>query len=144
MCLQYIYPKTHRGFEIAQEPIKVYKVMLRNPNETEPYYEFPIMDGGASVGDTVKAKVEAEPHTEPHWCNPDYLMATIEGEGVHAFTTLARARRSSFNCDVITEWEIPAGTKYWEDTFCSEIAATEMKFLGVVEPSKYARAYLNY
>lgn len=148
MCLL----TTNRG-KTAKKPIKVYKLMVKERqfetlsnvaydkatfNKFE--YHFPFMGGGANIGDTVKAARDKKP------CIIDFVyhygkrveLYEIGPEGVHAYTTLEAAIDNStiFNVPIITEWEIPIGAKYWygdAPNRKNEIAATEMKFIGIIK-----------
>ena len=127
MCL---YVKSAKeGKKEAKKPIAVYKVMVKAGN----CYASPYMGTKCNVGDTLKGK-EKEYY---------FSLNAVNELGVHAYKNLTRARASliPFGNSVnsgeyfITKWEIPKGAYYWEGTGESilEIAATEMKFIEVIE-----------
>lgn len=140
MCLVTKNPQP----KVAKEPIRVYKVMLKHVGETikiegEYDFYFPCQRGGANIGDTVKATSNKKPDFCPSFNTTtaeEGIVYLIEGQGVHAYSTLEDARNSHLVYEVITEWEIPAGAKYWRNLRKNEIAATEMKFLRVVETTE--------
>ena len=110
---------------VAEKPIKVYKLL----NRKEPDAYQCICQGDiVKIGETVKASKSN--HQRLLWYGSGYL---VEGEGVHAYVTKKDAQNTEFYYEVITEWEIPAGAKYWLGNWHSkgEIAATEMKFIKV-------------
>ena len=113
---------------VAEKPIKVYK-LLYNSREVPNVYLFICQGGIVKIGQTVKA---SKSNYQKLLCSDDggYI---IEGEGVHGYITKKDALNTYFNYDVITEWEIPVGAKYWVGNKNSkgEIAATEMKFIKV-------------
>lgn len=142
MCLTTTEPA-----KIAEKPIIVYKILLILPLGDE-IYRTPCMGNSVTINDTLKASVVTEPSYDVGIYGA--LVYTIEGEGVHAYTSIEKAKieRQAF-CLVamrynyiVTEWEIPAGAKFWEGTDrCEgEIAATEMKFIKVCENYKYSLA----
>ena len=122
MCLY-----TTKPAKIAEKPIIVYKILLLK-NIILSIYCPPCQGNLVMINDTLKASVDTEP-----WSNTS--LCIIEGEGVHAYTSIEKAKRSLYDFDAITKWEIPAGAKYWEGTGITEgeIAATEMKFIEVCE-----------
>lgn len=124
---------TYNKGKIAEKPIKVYKIMRLDKERKDYDYFFPIQrEKGANIGDTVKASVDNEPKTEGILETQYYV---IHGEGVHAYVTYGDALKSWVYCyicgAILTEWEIPAGAKYWDGDYYNEgeIAATEMKFI---------------
>ena len=127
MCL---YTSTIRP-QIAKKPIKVYKVLLRE--DKDRYLSICGHARNLKVGDIVKAKEENDLDLVTFGAQQGEYM--VKGEGVHAFVTLYAAKYGIYSYDVISEWEIPAGAKYWlGDRFSKdEIAATEMKFIKVCE-----------
>ena len=116
--------------QIAKKPIKVYKVLLKAGKDR--YCSACGRARSLKVGDIVKAKE-----------NNDLNLVTfgaaqgaykVKGQGVHAYVTLYAAQNGRYVYDVISEWEIPAGAKYWlgDNRFSkNEIAATEMKFIKI-------------
>ena len=114
---------------VAEKPIKVYKLLNRDLNCPNVYH-FICQGGVVNIGETVKASKSN--YQKLLWCYGGYA---VEGEGVHGYVTKMDALSTEFYYDVITEWEIPAGAKYWLGNDCSEgeIAATEMKFIKVCE-----------
>ena len=116
---------TSKPAKIAEKPIIVYKVLLLL---SPKIYRTPYQATVVMIDDTLRASVD----TEPYEIYGDY---EIKGEGVHAYTSKECAKETYLPYNVITEWEIPAGAKYWEGTGgCEgEIAATEMKFIKVCE-----------
>ena len=129
MCLVVTSKMGSDAHNIAQHPIKVYKIMKKYND----CYFFPIRPGSVAIGKTVYAKTKSEPFRK-HIYDPRLVKIYVEGEGVHAYVSLPAARNSWFGGNVITEWEIPKGTKYWVGDFRGEIAATQMKFIREVEP----------
>ena len=116
---------------VAEKPIKVYKLLNKNKdiNWTDVYY-FICQNGTVNIGETVKAS--KSDYQRLSWYYSGYA---IEGEGIHGYVTEKDALNTDFCYDVITEWEIPTGAKYWLGNLCSkgEIAATEMKFIKVCD-----------
>lgn len=115
---------------VAEKPIKVYKLLNRDYTDINKpdVYRFICQDGAVTIGETVKARKSN--YQGLSFCYAGY---TIEGEGVHGYRTKKDTLNTEFYYEVITEWEIPAGAKYWLGNLCSkgEIAATEMKFIKV-------------
>jgi hypothetical protein len=116
--------------QIAKKPIKVYKMLIRNIKD-----RYDSVCGYANhlkVGDIVKAKGKNDLNLVIFGAaQGEYMVAD---EGVHAYVTLDAAKNGAYFYDVISEWEIPAGTKYWlgDNRFSeNEIAATEMKFIKI-------------
>lgn len=133
MCLQI----NRNSVRVAEKPITVYKILCKNNDE----YVTPYTHAICKVGETLKAKTKAGPYTKE-----------ITHEGVHGYKSLFAARHSNL-CHAnlmikgsfyITEWEIPKDTEYWEGVHSSslEIAATEMKFVKVIEESKAQNDFL--
>ena len=122
MCLLVDNPNPN----VAKKPIKVYKLLIK-AKKTDTY-RFICQNGRVKFGETVKA---SKSNYQRLLCDDNGYL--IEGEGVHAYVTKKDALNSHFLYDVITEWEIPAGAKYWLGNQPSkgEIAATEMKFIKV-------------
>lgn len=131
MCLQ--INDIREDARVAEKPITVYKILRRDENTFfTPYTYFACV-----IGDTLSAS------TKEHDLSYGADHGIISSEGVHAYRTLLGARCSTLPyCEFtasskfyITEWEIPKGTTYWlgveRSILC--IAATEMKFVGVVE-----------
>ena len=110
--------------KIAKTSIKVWKLLIKTDNGFKtPYQDFVV-----NIGDTIKAKepnvfIESAPYINTVFC--------IDKQGVHAYKTQRKAKRSKLPNEIITEWQIPAGAKYWVGSEYSkgEIAATEMKFI---------------
>ena len=116
---------------VAEKPIKVYKLLLNDKIRNQPdVYRFVCQGGVVNIGETVKASKSN--YQRLSWYGGAYV---IKGEGVHGYITKKDALNTGFYYDVITEWEIPVGTKYWIGAGYSkgEIAATEMKFIKVCE-----------
>lgn len=140
MCLL-----TTERVKMATEPFTVYKLMYPcfenecfDSEGKKISFKFPCQSGGVNVGDTVKAKTTREPLTLEYRAR---IFYKIEGQGVHAYFTKEHAEASWLLKEinrllVVTEWEVPAGAQYWEDTFSCDgsMAATEMKFIKVCEP----------
>ena len=135
MCLIVECAPDMEPHKIAKEPIKVYKLMITNKDKTKEVpqeYRSLCAYGAANVGDTVRALSNEYPRSH---CDSSYKKTYVIGpEGVHGYLTEEAARARIYMADVITEWEIPAGAKYWEGTggWEGEIAATEMKFIRVI------------
>lgn len=127
MCLLVKSVKADK--KMAKKPITVYKVMVKAGNR----YASPYMGTKCNVGDTLKGKEEQF----------FYGFREVNELGVHAYKNLTRARASliPFGNFVnsgeyfVTKWEIPKGAYYWKGVGESilEIAATEMKFIEVIE-----------
>lgn len=103
----------------ATEPIQVWKILIKTDNG----FATPYQRVAVKVGESLKALI---PYTI------DYRIAA---EGVHAYKTKHAATVDKVFNEIITEWEIPAGAKYWLGNWRSkgEIAATEMKFVKICE-----------
>lgn len=116
---------------VAEKPIKVYKLLLHDKIRNQPdVYRFVCQGGVVNIGETVKASKSN--YQRLSWYGGAYA---IEGEGVHGYIAKKDALNTGFYYDIITEWEIPVGAKYWVGNTHSkgEIAATEMKFIKVCE-----------
>lgn len=103
MCLT-----TTKPAKIAEKPIIVYKVLLL-PWPDDKLYRTPCQGTVVMIDDTLRASVD----TKPYEIDGVY---EIKGEGVHAYTSKEFAKETYLAYNVITEWEIPAGAKYWEGT----------------------------
>ena len=117
--------------QIAKKPIKVYKVLMSTTREGI-YSSVCGYARNLKVGDIVKAKDETD--LDLVTFGTQRGMYKVNSEGVHAFVTLKAAKNGTYVYDVISEWEIPAGAKYWLGDNCfskNEIAATEMKFVKI-------------
>lgn len=105
---------------IAKEDIKVYKVVhKRGKKYYTPSIYGPLTSTPAS--DNIKAYLHCQAH-----------MYAVEDQGVHAFTSLRRARKyaeTSLDFRIITG-VIPAGTRYWKGDWHSQkqVAAKYIKF----------------
>lgn len=134
MCLYTSTIQPH----IAKKPIKVYKLLISENKD-----EYSSACGHArnlKVGDIVYAKEGNDLNLVTFGDAQGEYM--VKGEGVHAYVTLDAAKNGRFTYDVISEWEIPAGAKYWlgDNRFSeNEIAATEMKFVNVCYEKKILR-----
>ena len=116
---------------IATEPIRVWKrltifkkgdkIILRTP------YQYCVV----KVGDSLKA-LDNNAKVQEVITLGRYAISV---QGVHGYITKSTSKSMKHSNEVITEWEIPAGAKYWIGTGYSknEIAATEMKFIKVCE-----------
>jgi len=115
---------------VAEKPIKVYKLLDRDIKEPD-VYQCICQGNTIKIGQTIKASKSN--YQKLSRCQPKGYI--IEGEGVHGYITKKDALNTRFYYDVITEWEIPAGAKYWTGNKESEgeIAATEMKFIKVCD-----------
>lgn len=115
---------------VAEKPIKVYK-LLYNSRIVPDTYLFICHFGTVEIGQTIKAS-KSNYQKLSRSSAKEYI---VEGEGIHGYITKKDALNTSFYYDVITEWEIPTGAKFWIGNKNSkgEIAATEMKFLKVCD-----------
>lgn len=119
---------TTRAAKIAEKPIRVYKCLI----DKVDFYKTPVRNVIVRIGDTLYARRNEEPEYK------DGILE-IEGEGVHAFISPDYIKYSLLYDEVVSVWEIPAGTIYWEGDTCGcvgEIAATEMKFIRVIKRKK--------
>lgn len=131
MCL---YTSTIQP-QIVKKPIKVYKVLIIENKDR--YSSACGRARNLKVGDIVKAKEENDLDLVTFGAAQGEYM--VKGEGVHAYINLYAAKNGRYVYDVISEWEIPAGAKYWlgDKRFSkNEIAATEMKFIKVCEEKR--------
>lgn len=120
---------------IAEKPIRVWKILTKLSEDT---YLTPIQLVEVKVGDTLHARNPDKPIMS-YYKIPfgiiDTTPVVIDSQGVHAFQDKEFVVSGSFTDpnEVITEWEIPKGCKYWLQsdvaTPSREIAATEMKFI---------------
>ena len=116
---------------VAGKSITVYKFLLKKDNN----YLTPYMKSKVKIGETLKASEDKAP----------VFFNEISGQGVHAYKTLAAAKLEKITWTggignaCIAEWEIPAGTTYWEGIRGSqfEIAAKEMKFVREIEAEDF-------
>lgn len=119
MCLRKknLYPKK------SAKPIKVYKIL----DKTKKGWVTPYQRAKVNLGDVIKARVPYSKGLLPE--------RNVDGEGVHAFTTIEAAlRKPPFcfydydcfsECYAIFEAIIPSETPYWEG-LDDDIASTEM------------------
>ena len=112
---------------IAIEPMRIWKRLIKTDNG----FKTPYQDIEVKVGESLK---ELFPNKE---VSKSILFKkyVIDAQGVHGYVTRSTAKFFKDSNEVITEWEIPAGAKYWLGIGSSsgEIAATEMKFIKVCE-----------
>lgn len=125
--------------KIAKTTITVYKILRKEDEE----YKTPFVKVNCKIGETLKSASFSECILSGQ--NPQWSEA-VSFEGAHAFKSLFAARhceipydyKTEYTSFYITEWEIPKGAIYWEGVrlSCLEIAATEMKFIKVIEQCK--------
>lgn len=111
----------------ATEPIRVWKRLIKTDNG----FETPFRHIEAKVNETLKGLFPDKELRE----SIHIRKYVADEQGVHAYITQNDAEINKWPPEIITEWEIPAGAKYWIGTGYSgaEIAATEMKFIKVCE-----------
>ena len=127
MCL---YTDNHRP-KVAKKPIKVWKRLI----ETDNGFETPFRHVEIKVGESLKG-LNPNAEAQENIFAPDFFSEYIvDIQAVHAYKTKYDAEFWKEYGEIITEWEIPAGAKYWVGSEYSkgEIAATEMKFINVCE-----------
>jgi hypothetical protein len=128
MCLFTDNPRP----KVAKKPIRVWKRLKIFKKEDEIIYKTPYQYVVVKVGDSLKA---LDNNTEVQEVDPmgRYLIGE---KGVHGYITMSSAKfMKPFN-EIITEWIIPIGAKYWIGKgwlSTGEIAATEMKFIKVCD-----------
>ena len=126
MCLTTSNPVT----QLAEKPIQVWKRLIKTDNGFKTPYQYVAV----KVNESLKALYpDAKVRGNPYF--PEHI---VDIQGVHAYITQDKAEINKCSNEVITEWEIPAGAKYWIGDECSlgEIAATEMKFIKVCKEKK--------
>jgi hypothetical protein len=138
MCLLTHNPEC----KIAEEPIKVWKLLEKEKEKLVT----PMMRQSVKIGETVYAKNPDKPlHKRVAYTFLDSRLKEdiyyeIDEQGVHAYRqkewaedNLVGYRRAFRTNLIITEWEIPKGTKYWVGDYLSpdHIVATEMKFVKI-------------
>ena len=143
MCL-YVKNNVIEDLKVADKPIRVYKIMIKDNKNEETHYLTPFTRTPCEIGCLLNA-------SKPHLPIKDYIETvpcSIEGEGVHAYlyknlAVLEGRKLLSPNKLSIGEWEIPAGAKFWLGARSSEgeIASTEMKFIKVIE--NYTSSKIN-
>ena len=119
---------------IAEKPIRVWKILIKLSEDT---YRTPIQLVKVKVGDTLHARNSDKPIMNYYKTPFGKINVTpvIDSQGVHAFQDKEFVISVSFASpnEVITEWEIPKGCKYWLEndvaTPSRKIAASEMKFI---------------
>ena len=118
---------------IATEPIRVWKRLLPTGavKANEIIYMTPYQHIWVRVDETLKGLFPNEEVRE----SINLKKYIVSAQGVHAYISRNDAEINKCSYEIITEWEIPAGAKYWIGTGYSgdEIAATEMKFIKVCE-----------
>lgn len=133
-------------YHVAEKPMTVYKILRKDDDK----YKTPFQGIVCEIGTSIRARrkfdnidIDTDDIGRDH---------EVNGEGVHAYKSLFAARHSDLPYSYtfankyfyITEWEIPKGAKYWEgiENSCLEIAATEMKFIDIIEQCKPQEDYL--
>ena len=112
---------------IAIEPMRIWKRLIKTDNGFEtPYQDIEIKVGDILLGLNPNKKVLE---------GINFKKCIVDIQAVHAYKTKYDAEFWKEYGEIITEWEIPAGAKYWVGNKYSkgEIAATEMKFIKVCE-----------
>ena len=118
---------------VAEKPIRVWKLLMPFGSKyITPYQEITV-----NIGDTIRA---ANPDA-PIQMSTLFENYTLGKQGVHAYTSKKHAKKICNCYDVVTEWEIPAGTKYWvgADISEGEIAATEMTFIKICHKNRFLK-----
>ena len=122
--------------KIAKTPIRVWKNLrkFQSAINGSSIYRTPHMDTPVKIGEILQASLTEE---LMQYQTPESTMFIVDIQGVHAFISRKSAilEEIFLSHGIVTEWEIPAGAKYWIGNGCSknEIAATEMKFIKVCE-----------
>ena len=118
---------------IAEKPIRVWKILIKF---SKGIYCTPHQFVEVKVGDTLYARNPDKSVVKYYETSFGKIsVSIIDSQGVHAFQDKEYAKSVTFffENEVVTEWEIPKGCKYWLETgiepFSHEIAATEMKFI---------------
>ena len=127
MCL---YTDNHRP-KVAKKPIKVWKRLI----ETDNGFETPFRHVEIKVGESLKG-LNPNAEAQENIFAPDFFSEYIvDIQAVHAYNNNLTANIEREYGEVVTEWEIPAGAKYWlgDDSSYDEVAATEMKFIKVCD-----------
>lgn len=123
MCLFTDNPKPN----IAKKPIRVRKRLIKTDNGFKtPYTDIEVKIGEKLKGLNPNAKVKEDSFSEEY---------TVDIQAVHAYTTKIASIIEKLFDEVITEWEVPVGAKYWlgNNHSYDEIAATEMKFIKICD-----------
>lgn len=127
MCLFTDNPKPYT----AKKPIRVWKRLIKTDNTFRTIFKTPYTGIKVKIGNSLKgsnpnAEVKEDNFSEEY---------TVGIQAVHAYTTKISAIIGKQFGEVITEWIIPVGAKYWLGYGCSyeEIAATEMKFIKICD-----------
>ena len=110
--------------------VKIVKINKKRNNEIE-YYRTPYKHIWVKTDDSLKA-LDNNAKVQELISLGCYAITV---QGVHGYVTMSSAKFKKQSNEVVTEWEIPAGAKFWIGTGYSkgEIAATEMKFIKVCE-----------
>ena len=120
---------------IAEKPIRVWKILVKL---SEGIYCTPHQFVEVKVGDTLYARNPDKPVVKYYETSFGKISVSVIGsQGVHAYQKKEHAESLPLGVDkVITEWEIPKGSKYWleellgnEGIYSGQIAAFEMKFI---------------
>ena len=116
---------------IAIVPIRVWKRLNIIEIKDKITYRTPYQDIEIKVGDILLGLNPNKKVLE----GINFKKCIVDIQAVHAYKTKYDAEFWKEYGEIITEWEIPAGAKYWVGSEYSkgEIAATEMKFINVCE-----------
>lgn len=116
---------------IAIVPIRVWKRLNIIKIKDKITYRTPYQDIEVKVGDILLGLNPNKKVIE----STNFNNCMVDIQAVHAYKTKYVAAFWKEYGEIITEWEIPAGAKYWVGSGYSngEIAATEMKFINVCE-----------
>ena len=116
---------------IAIVPIRVWKRLNIIEIKDKITYRTPYQDIEIKVGDILLGLNPNKKVLE----GINFKKCIVDIQAVHAYKTKYDAEFWKEYGEIITEWEIPAGAKYWVGNKYSkgEIAATEMKFIKVCE-----------
>lgn len=125
MCLFTNNPRP----KVAKTPIRIWKRLIKTDNG----FKTPYTDIEVKVGDSLKGSnpnAEVQEYFFSSEFSPQYM---VDIQAVHAYNNKLLAKTKKQFGEVITEWRIPVGAKYWLGNYPSfdEVAATEMKFIKV-------------
>lgn len=131
----------------AKKPITVYKILRKPyyPYIDDTLYYTPYWNISCKIGDTLEGShIGTKIFFRSVCCTNE-----VSSEGVHAYKSLFAARHSGIPSNYggyfyITERKIPKGAEYWEgvENSCTEIAATQMKFVKVIEKYEFPKDYI--
>ena len=122
MCLFTDNPKP----KVAKKSIRVWKRLIKTNNGFKtPYQDIEVKPGDSLKGLNPNAVVQEDVFSS------EYI---VDIQSVHAYNDNVTAKIERQFGEVITEWRIPVGAKYWLGySSYGEVAATEMKFIKVCD-----------